>query len=168
MMRICTILLTAVLLSACTAEEPAPADGAQISVTASDGPVSVRVEVPSDEIRTVDTLSVVAELIVSPVVPPPLLALALEDAGWRIDRETLSPPRVRDDGMIVRLHTWEVSPGLAGAYTVPPAVVVWTDASGERRELIGAPISITVESVLGADDTLELEAPGDLDAEDGG
>ncbi|MEM7628008.1 MAG: hypothetical protein AAF356_01160 [Planctomycetota bacterium] len=146
-------------LGGCSGEPVEPATDAQITVISEDGPVRVRVGVDADRMRTVDSLAVRVELVVAPTVPPPLLSMDFASGGWRVERETIAPPLIDADGMVVREHLWVVSPDLAGAYQVPAALVVWTDAAGERRELLGSPISIEVVSVLEPGDDLRLEPP---------
>lgn len=119
-----------------------------------------------ETIRSVDRVRIEATATAEPSVWIGPIQLAADENEWTVLDVTTGPLQRTADGSPRRTATFLLEPRRPGEYKLPAVRVPWHSTGDESPEaaarsgIAGAsPGTITVTSVLPADDTLELEPP---------
>ena len=154
------LLATAMLLSACTGDgvgETAP--GSAVETRIEHGPVTLTVRAEPAAVLVGEPFRLIIEVVAAEGVEVGMPEPPAEDLGSFAVRDTQAPPDVPvAEGRRYR-HTWTLDTFSAGDNEIPGVTVTFVDrrpgtatpAGPIKGELISDPLTISVRSVLGAD-----------------
>ncbi len=163
---ILSLLLAGAYLAApgCTGDaEPDAAAPALVSEVES-GPVQLSVSSSDASMRTVDRVEVRIQACLDTGAALTELGLDAESEGWTVISDRLLVAQSLPDGRVLHERTLVLEPFLEGEYTIPSARAAWTRGE-ESGVMLSDPMTISVQSVLKEDDTLELSGRRELPPE---